>query len=461
MDQKTIQSPNKGILASRYFSNHGVFMIDENRMQRAISLLNSAELCIEANNKEVLAGVGTISRPETDDEFWGGYIGELFRPYAVRNSIAYIGVKGILLNDFPFQVGSYATGYEYIDRAISRAMKDEKVEGIALLFDSPGGMVSGCFELALKIQSLRSEKRIEAFANEACSAAYALASSTSKVTMSNDGIVGSVGVITTYVDMSKFYESMGIKFNDISAPQGGYKGEGSSSKPMSEHARKRIQTHVDHLYDVFLSVVSSGRNISENDVRETKALWFSSTEAIANNFADQVSPMETALENFELSVNDKGKSEMTDTKKPVKTAEEDTPVAILGKPEVLKLAKEHGITEAHYNQGYTEGAAAERSRIHAIMNSPEGKERPKAALATAFKTSMSSEEAAEYLQELPVETVAVASEPKTDANANGQNFDKAMRDTSPNVGGGEDGVKAEDASDNDVKLARDYGIAGY
>ena len=52
-----------------------------------------------------------------------------YRPYNVSAGILRIPVKGALLNDFPYSLGSYATGYEYVAAAMARGLADTEVNG--------------------------------------------------------------------------------------------------------------------------------------------------------------------------------------------------------------------------------------------------------------------------------------------------------------------------------------------
>ena len=55
-------------------------------------------------------------------------------------------------------------------------------------------------------------------------------------------------------------------------------------------------------------------------------------------------------------------------------------------------------------EGVAEGASAERSRLSAILDSEEAKQRPTAARMLAFDTDKSPEAVASMLAKLPVET---------------------------------------------------------
>ncbi len=110
------------------------------------------------------------------------------------------------------------TSYEEIFEAISSALTDEKVEKILLDIDSPGGEVGGLFDLVDFIYNARIQKPIYAFANDhAFSAAYAIASTASKIFVNRVSGVGSIGVIATHVDVSEADKKEGIRYTTIFA----------------------------------------------------------------------------------------------------------------------------------------------------------------------------------------------------------------------------------------------------
>ena len=143
------------------------------------------------------------------DEFWTefGVYTKRIRPYVVENGILHLPVRGVLLHGFPYQFYDMATGYEYIWKAFDRGLADPEVKGIALVIDSPGGMVAGNFDLVDRMYAARGQKPVRAFASEyAFSAAYSIASVADSITLPRTGEVGSIGVVTSHLDLSKAYE---------------------------------------------------------------------------------------------------------------------------------------------------------------------------------------------------------------------------------------------------------------
>ena len=220
-------------------------------------------------------------------DFWGEGDDSWFRPYTVVEGILQVPVQGVLLNRFPYQFGRWATGYDYIEQAVLRGLNDSMVRGIALVIDSPGGEVAGCFELVDKLYDWRSEKPLWAFAaDHSYSAAYAIASAAGRVAVTRSGGTGSVGVVTAHVDFSGQLENMGVKVTFIHA--GKHKVEGNPYQALPEDVRQRIQARIDKIYGVFTETVARNRDMEQDAVRETEALTYDAEDSIAVGFADVI-----------------------------------------------------------------------------------------------------------------------------------------------------------------------------
>lgn len=372
------------------------------------------------------------------DEFWDCEEWErAFRPYEVVDGILFVPVRGVLLHNFPYALGNWATGYEYIQRAVLRGLDDANVRGVALLCNSPGGMVAGCFEAADKIYARRGEKPIRAFAHEAAySAAYAIASVADSIVVSKTGGVGSIGVVTSHVDLSKMYDEMGVKQTFIFA--GKHKVDGNATEPLSDDVKARIQVRIDELYDVFVSSVARNRGMEEQAVRDTEALTYTATQAVSIGLADSIGPLDDAVAQFcaDLSTptGDENMSNQTDAA-------------------VVEQAVHEQAVAAARAEGAAEGAAAATARIGAILGSEEAKGREDLANHFAFKSNMTAEDALAALAVSAKATVAPAASAEDP-------FDAAMSQDNPNVGASPQGnTDAEvNVADETVALAKQLGL---
>lgn len=357
------------------------------------------------------------------DDFWDCEEWEAqFRPYEVNaDGILFVPVRGTLLHNFPYALGNWATGYDYIMQAVLRGMDDMNVKGIALLCNSPGGMVAGCFEAVDKIYARRGEKPIRAFAHEyAYSAAYAVASVADSIVVSRTGGVGSIGVVTSHMDLSKMYDEMGIKQTFIFA--GKHKVDGNPTEPLSADAKDRIQVRIDELYDVFVSVAARNRGMEEQAIRDTEALTYTASQAVSIGLADSVGPLDDAVAQFcvDLSTPNDGEETMS-------TKTDNTAV-------VEQAVHEQAVASAKA-EGYAEGNAAAQTRIGAILGHAEATGREAQANHIAFKTNMSVEDAVSLLAaSAKVEVAPAAAAAPAAAETVEGGFEAAMETGNPNVG---------------------------
>ncbi|WP_245884148.1 S49 family peptidase [Hartmannibacter diazotrophicus] len=331
-----------------------------------------------------------------------------YRPYVVKDGVLQIPVRGVLLNNFPWQLYDWATGYDYIARAFSRGLNDPKVNGIAFVIDSPGGEVAGNFDLVDMIYAGRGQKPMRAFAAEsAYSAAYSIASAADTIVVSRTGGVGSIGVVTAHIDVSKALDRVGIAVTFIHF--GKHKVDGNPYEPLPDDVKARIQARIDELGAMFVSIVARNRGMEEQVIRDTEALTYTASQATSIGLADEIGPLEDGLAAFaaELSTNRKGNAMGQNTSE--QTAVDQASI---------DKAREEGKTE-----GLKAGATAERSRIAAIVNSDNGKSRPKMALKMALGdkfATLDSDTVVEMLGDMPEEKAESAE------NTTGKTFRDAM-----------------------------------
>jgi signal peptide peptidase SppA len=391
------------------------------------------ESCIEQTALEMSAFEAEAADATMSDDFWyeEGSGMERYRPYLVVNGVLQIPVKGSLLKDFPYTT-RWATGYDYIWKAFKRGIDDSAVKAIALVIDSPGGMVAGCFELVDKMYEIREAKPVRAFASDyAYSAAYAIASvAQSGISVTRTGGVGSVGVVTMHVDWSKWNADYGVAITYIFA--GDHKVDGNPDEPLSKDAKARIQERIDSLYNEFVSTVARNRDMDEQAIRDTEALTFTAQEAVSNGMADSIGAFDDTIAAFAAETSkDEGNTTMST----------DNPTAV---------------DQAAVDNAKAEGTRAERTRVNAILGCEAAKSRPKAALSAALKTDMSAESAAEFLADLPEEAKTEAPKAETPAEVPTAGAPQGLFEAAMN-GSGNPGIDSGAGSD-DTEMSNDDAV---
>lgn len=407
-------------------------LIAESMSERFESCL--AQAVAHPNFAEAMA-----ERADTTDDFWSAPQGTWrasLRPYNVQNGILQIPVKGVLLHDFPYAFGDWATGYDYIWRAFQRGCGDfatGAIKGIAFICDTPGGMVAGCFDAVDKMVALKEDVGVpvRAFAHEsAYSAGYAIATVADHIVVSRTGGVGSVGVVTTHTDVSGAMEQRGVKVTFIASDPS--KVEGNPYEPLSADAKARIQARIDELYEIFVSAVTRSRPVSAEDLRETlKAHCFTATQATSNGLADSVGSPEDAMSAFAGFLDDQSDNNGDDDMAEANTSAVDQAA--------LDAARAEGRAEGE--QAATAAATAMQERIGAILSSDEANGREDLAKHFAFKTGMSADDAIAALAAAPKTVAAPAAE-----QTGGQSFEQAMSVGNPEVGGGDRAEAGDEAA---------------
>ncbi|HXK13578.1 MAG TPA: S49 family peptidase, partial [Gaiellaceae bacterium] len=182
--------------------------------------------------------------------------------------------------------------YSAIGAQFDAAMADPDVRGVLLQIDSCGGEVQGVFDLAARIAA--ADKTIWAIADEnAYSAAYLIASAADRVYLTQMGGVGSIGVISIYVDQSAKDAKDGYKYEIVQA--GERKADYTGHAPLSDEGRARMQSRVDTVNATFVDTIATNRGLDADTVRGMQANTFYGEDATRVRLADGIGTVETVL----------------------------------------------------------------------------------------------------------------------------------------------------------------------
>lgn len=217
------------------------------------------------------------------------------RYYEVIDGVAIIPAQGSLAQRVAgLDPWSGVVGYNQIEAKFDMAMGDDAVRAILFDVDSPGGEVAGCFDLSRKIARLSARnggKPIVGAANEqACSAGYALLSACDEIYMPDSAMVGSIGVWTLLVDMTRNLASEGVEITMIRA--GDRKARGAWFEKADKETITKLLAWVENTRQQFAQLVAENRGLSVDSVLEQEGDWFYGDEAGERGLIDGFGPME-------------------------------------------------------------------------------------------------------------------------------------------------------------------------
>jgi signal peptide peptidase SppA len=194
------------------------------------------------------------------------------RGYEVRNGVAVIPIIGTMSQRMNLMSDvSGGASSDLLINDIKAVTQNQKIKGILLKIDSPGGAVAGTQPLASAVFAARKIKPIFAISEGTmASAAYWVGSAAEKVySSSKTDKIGSIGVLARHIDRSQANKEAGLSVTTIYA--GSYKNIGSDAAPLSDFDRQTIQSQVDSIYRIFVEDVASFRRVSPDQAMGTMA----------------------------------------------------------------------------------------------------------------------------------------------------------------------------------------------
>lgn len=193
-------------------------------------------------------------------------------------ALAAIGVVG--LSAWAYRDGAGGTGAPHIAKLriegtiteneellkrIDRIAKSDAVKGVIVSIDSPGGTTAGGESIYEAVRGLAAKKPVVAQVGTlAASAGYMIASATDHIVARQSSIVGSIGVLVQFPDVTGLMETIGVKVEGVKSSP--LKAEPSPFTPTTEEERAMLRALVMDSYDWFVGIVDERRPLTRAEV---------------------------------------------------------------------------------------------------------------------------------------------------------------------------------------------------
>ena len=148
---------------------------------------------------------------------------------------------------------------------MEKLVKSEKVKGIIVKVNSPGGAITPSFSVYNYIMTIEKPVYI-AMDSVAASGGYLVALGGDKIYAMPTTITGSIGVIISYINVVELFDKIGIK--SVVLKSGKYKDVGNPAQTMTEEERELLMRVVDDMYNQFVNAVASRRNLQVSEVKK-------------------------------------------------------------------------------------------------------------------------------------------------------------------------------------------------
>ncbi|HLO43909.1 MAG TPA: S49 family peptidase [Leadbetterella sp.] len=189
-------------------------------------------------------------------------------------------------------------GTETLGRWMKQCERDERIVGVLLEIDSPGGEVNGTQQLGEIVRDLK--KPVVSFVKGmGASAAYWVASQSKKIFMEAGPVssVGSIGVLMVHYEFKSFEEQNGVKFTLLRSDGSSNKAKLNPYEVLTDEVAAEVRAEMNAMRADFVKVVKAGRKGKlnmENAEQIFSGKMFRGKEAINEGLADAFGTMEDA-----------------------------------------------------------------------------------------------------------------------------------------------------------------------
>jgi protease-4 len=177
-----------------------------------------------------------------------------------------------------------------------QAVEDsEAVKGVILSVDSPGGTTAGGEAIYEAVRKVAMKKPVVAQVGTlAASAAYMISIASDHIVARQSSIVGSIGVLFQYPDISVLLTKIGVKVETIKSSP--LKAEPNFFNPASDDAKAMIHRMIMDSYDWFVGLVQERRKFThEQALALADGSVFTGRQAIANKLIDELGGEDKAI----------------------------------------------------------------------------------------------------------------------------------------------------------------------
>ena len=182
------------------------------------------------------------------------------------------------------------------DAILNNIAENDHVYGLIVKINSPGGSVVGAEALYHSLRKVEARKPVVVLIGEVgASAAYIAALAGDVIYARGNSLVGSIGVIVQYPDLSELAKNLGISLTVIKSSEA--KGGVNFLKPMDKKLLQNQELLVRDSFIWFKQLVSDRRTLVGKDLENvSQGELFTGRMALELNLIDSIGSQEQAIE---------------------------------------------------------------------------------------------------------------------------------------------------------------------
>lgn len=209
------------------------------------------------------------------------------------DQIAVIPIEGMITLDGGDSLLSSSTSGNAIAEQIKEANNDDSVKGIVLEIDSPGGTVMGSKVIVDEVKKV--DKPVVAVITESgTSGAYWVASQADYIVADQLSLVGSIGVLGSYLEYGGLLEDYNVTYERLVTSQ--YKDIGTPYREMTPEEKTLMLARLQEIHNYFVADVAAGRHMQIADVQAlANGLFYLGQDGVQNGLVDYIGDKDYAI----------------------------------------------------------------------------------------------------------------------------------------------------------------------
>ena len=209
------------------------------------------------------------------------------------DKIVVITMRGLISSSLPGSITDSMVDDMRV--ALQQARDDDRVKGIVLEIDSPGGEVTASDAIYSALVKARARKPVVIYMDSlAASGGYYVSCGGKFLMASETTITGSIGVIIQTLNYEQLFNKVGLA--SVVFKSGKFKDMLNGARPITPEERELVQSFIMKTYDKFLGIVARERGLPADTLRNTVAdgRILSGKDALNNKLIDGLGQIEDA-----------------------------------------------------------------------------------------------------------------------------------------------------------------------
>ena len=214
-------------------------------------------------------------------------------PNPSRDKIAVITASGTILDG---EQPSGVIGGESLSSLIRTARRDDKIKGVVLRINSPGGSAAASEKIRRELTLLQQDGKpvVVSMSSYAASGGYWISSTANKIFALESTVTGSIGTFILFPTFEKSLAELGVHTDGVGTTA--LSGALSPFKAISPVIQDTLERSVDRTYRKFVSLVADGRDMTLAEVEEiAKGRVWAGKTALELGLVDAIGGLEDAI----------------------------------------------------------------------------------------------------------------------------------------------------------------------